>query len=242
MSSLKISLYLTTEHECGYLPDQRATNLVPDPRVPMNMQLYSQLIELGYRRSGSHTYRPHCTNCTECIPCRIPVDNFSPNRSQRRCLKTNSDCTLHQREAGYRNEHFDLYQRYINARHADGNMANPTPEDYMQFLYSKWSNTSFFEVREHDRLLAVAVCDHVYSGLSAVYSYFQPELSTRGLGTFCILKMIEQTRHMGAEHLYLGYLIHGSSKMIYKQYFQPLEVFIDNHWQDYHRSQFSATR
>jgi len=242
MSSQNISLYLTTEHDCGYLPDHLATNLVPDPRIEMSMPLYNQLIELGYRRSGSHTYRPHCKNCDQCIPCRIPVNRFTPNRSQRRCMQINKNCTIQQLQAGYRDEHFELYQRYVNARHADGNMANPLPEDYKHFLYSDWSDTCFFEIREHGQLLAVVVCDRVNSGLSAVYSFFQPGATRRGLGNFCVLRMIEQTKQLGLHYLYLGYLISGSRKMKYKQYFQPLEVLLDNRWQDYHRIKSSASR
>ena len=222
MSSQNLNLYLTTEHECGYLPDHKATNLVPDPCVQMSMPLYSQLIELGYRRSGSYTYRPHCNNCRECIPCRIPVARFRPNRSQKRCLQANRDCSIEMINAGFSDEHFSLYRRYINARHADGNMANPQPEDFSHFLYSDWSDTFFLEFREENRLLAVAVCDRLNSGLSAVYSYFEPDQPNRSLGTYCVLKMIEQARRMRLDHLYLGYLIHESQKMQYKQHFRPL--------------------
>ncbi len=241
MSSQNLNLYLTTEHECGYLPDHMATNLVPDPCVQMNMQLYSQLIELGYRRSGSHTYRPHCKHCRECIPCRIQVNRFRPNRSQRRCLQINSNCSTRLVKAEYNSEHFELYQRYINARHAHGNMANPLPEDYKHFLYSDWSDTFFLEIRDNSKLLAVAACDHVKSGISAVYSYFDPQISNRSLGTYCVLKMIAQTMHMGHDYLYLGYLIHGSNKMRYKKNFRPLELLIDNQWQNYHWSEPSDT-
>ena len=241
MSSQNLNLYLTTEHECGYLPGHVATNLVPDPCVQMNMQLYSQLIELGYRRSGSHTYRPHCSNCQKCIPCRIPVDSFRPNRSQRRSLQTNKNCSTHLVTADYTDEHFELYTRYINARHAGGNMANPLPDDYSKFLYSNWSDTFFLEFRENSQLIAVAVCDQVNSGLSAVYSYFEPDASSRSLGIYCVLKMIEQTKLMGLEYLYLGYLIHSSNKMRYKRFFRPFEVFISNQWQDSRRSEPGAS-
>lgn len=241
MSAQNLNLYLTSEHECGYLSGQMATNLVPDPCVQMNMQLYGQLIELGYRRSGSHTYRPHCGNCQQCIPCRIPVNSFRPNRSQRRCRQTNINCSTHRVAAGYTDEHFDLYKRYINARHASGNMANPLPDDYSKFLYCDWSDTFFLELRENSRLIAVAVCDQLDSGLSAVYSYFEPVAPSRSLGTYCILKMIEQAQFMGLEYLYLGYLIHESNKMRYKQFFRPLEVFISNQWQDSRRSDPSAS-
>lgn len=241
MSSQNLNLYLTTEHECGYLPDHMATNLVPDPRVQMDMQLYSQLIELGYRRSGSHTYRPHCKNCQQCISCRIPVNRFRPNRSQRRCLQVNNNCSTHRVTTQYSDEHFELYRRYINARHSYSNMANPLPEDYKNFLFSRWSDTFFLELRENRQLIAVAVCDQVNSGLSAVYSYYGPEAPNRSLGTYCILKMIEQTKLMGLEYLYLGYLIQGCNKMRYKQCFRPLEVFINSQWQDNHRSNPDAS-
>jgi len=241
MSSQNLNLYLTSEHECGYLPNQMATNLVPDPCVQMDMQLYSQLIELGYRRSGNHTYRPHCKHCEQCIPCRVHVNRFRPNRSQRRCLQINENCSTHLVKAAYTDEHFELYKRYINARHANSNMANPVPEDYKSFLYSDWSDTFFLELRENSQLLAVAVCDHIHSGLSAVYSYYAPDASNRSLGSYCVLKMIEHTKLMGLEYLYLGYLIHDSNKMRYKQFFRPLEVFIDNRWQDNHGSNPSAS-
>jgi arginine-tRNA-protein transferase len=119
-------------------------------------------------------------------------------------------------------------------------MANPAPEDYKSFLYSDWSDTFFLEFRENRQLLAVAVCDHVNSGLSAVYSYYTPAAPNRSLGTFCVLKMIEQTQRMGLEYLYLGYFINGSDKMRYKQCFRPLEVFIENQWQDNHLDYSSA--
>lgn len=236
MSSQNINLYLTSEHACGYLPNRLATNLVPDPAIPMNMGLYSQLIQLGYRRSGGHTYRPHCKSCQECIPCRIPVHRFSPNRSQRRCIQVNAGCETRLVKASDQKTHFDLYRRYINARHAEGNMANPEPEDYQQFLYSDWSDTLFLEITEKGKLLAVAVCDHVDNSLSAVYSYFEPDLPTRSLGIYCILEMIKHARSMGLDYLYMGYLIRDSRKMKYKQDFHPLEVFKDNVWGGMHAS------
>jgi arginine-tRNA-protein transferase len=240
MSSQNVNLYLTSEHPCGYLPDRMATNLVPDPNMPMTMALYSQLVQLGYRRSGSHTYRPHCKDCNECIPCRINVRQFKPNRSQRRCLQANSACTTRMVKAGFQQTHFDLYERYINSRHADGSMANPTPDEYSSFLYSDWSDTLFLEIHDGDKLIAVAVCDHVDNGLSAVYSYFEPEMQSRSLGTLCILKTLEHARQMQFDYVYLGYLIHDNQKMRYKKMFQPLEIFQHNRWIDYKQSIYDA--
>jgi leucyl-tRNA---protein transferase len=230
MSSQHISLYLTAEHACGYLPDRLAANLVPDPAISMTMPLYSQLIELGYRRSGQHTYRPHCRLCDACIPCRIPVHRFEPRRNQRRAAQINSDCTIHLTEAGFNEERFALYSRYLNARHHDGGMANPQPVDFINFLYCDWSDTLFLEVRRQDQLIAVAVFDRVLYGLSAVYSFFDPRERGRSLGTYCVLQLINQAQQMKLSHVYLGYLILESRKMAYKADYRPLEIFRDNRW------------
>ena len=230
MSSQNIHLYLTSEHDCGYLPDRMATNLVPDPTRQMDMELYSQLIQLGYRRSGDFTYRPHCHDCAECQPCRLPVSAFAPNRSQRRCLRDNQDLTTSIVKAGYSDEHFKLYQAYINSRHSDGSMVNPEPKDFGNFLYSPWSNTHFLEVRKDNRLVAVAAIDYTDSALSAVYCYFDPEESARSLGTYCILQQVQQTKSLGLDYLYMGYWIKDCQKMKYKAYYQPMEIFADNIW------------
>jgi len=231
MSSQNIHLYLTAEHACGYLPGRMATNLVPDPKIQMTLELYSQLLKLGYRRSGDYIYKPHCQDCAECLPCRVPVELFTPKRNQKRCLHTNHDLTTNIVDAHYSDEHFQLYQTYINARHADGQMVNPEPEDFSHFLLGKWSKTRFIEIRKNRRLLAVAVTDNTLAGLSAVYSYFDPDEEKRSLGTYCILQQIQQARTQQLDYLYMGYWIKQSRKMNYKSSFQPLEVFIDNSWE-----------
>lgn len=230
MSSQSIHLFLTSEHDCGYLPGRMATNLVPDPTLQMDMGLYSQLIQLGYRRSGDFTYRPHCNDCMECLPCRLPVNLFKPKRNQRRCLTDNQDLSTRVIKAGFSDEHFELYQNYINSRHSDGTMVNPGPKDFSNFLYSQWSNTHFLEVRKDNRLIAVAATDYTHAGLSAVYSYFDPEESKRSLGTYCVLQQIQQAKNMELDYLYMGYLIRNCRKMEYKAFFQPLEILVNNTW------------
>ena len=234
MSSEHIQLYLTAEHECSYLPDRMASNIVPDPDLPMDMSIYSLLIKLGYRRSGDFIYRPHCLGCKECQACRIPVAKFSPRRNQQRCLKSNQDLSLNMVKAHFSDEYFELYQDYLNARHTDGEMSNPSREDFEHFLYSAWSNTYFIEVRKDERLLAVAVTDVTPAGLSSVYTFYDPTESRRGLGNFCILQQIRQAQHMQLEHLYMGYWIKDCQKMKYKTQFQPMEIFINDIWQPNH--------
>ncbi len=230
MSSQSIQLYLTSEHECGYLPDRMATNLVPDPARQMDLALYGELIQLGYRRSGNYTYRPHCGDCSACIPCRIPSSRFKPRRNQQRCLQKNHDLIMDIVPAGYSDEHFQLYRHYLNSRHGDGDMANPVTEDFSNFLYCDWSNTHFLEFRLNNELKAVAVTDFTPAGLSAVYSYFDPEMPERSLGTYCILQQLELVKSMQLEYLYMGYWIQKCKKMAYKTRFHPLESLINHNW------------
>lgn len=233
MTSQPIQLYLTTEHECSYLPGRMTTSIVPDPNLPMDISIYSHLLKLGYRRSGDHVYRPHCRDCQECRPCRIPVAQFSARRNQQRCLKSNQDLSVHMVEAHYSDEYFQLYRDYLNFRHIEGGMANPVRDDYERFLYCDWSNSYFLEVRKDERLLAVAVTDVTPAGLSAVYTFFDPDPAEarRGLGNYCILQQVQQARRLQLEHLYMGYWIRDCRKMSYKTNFQPMELLIDDVWQ-----------
>lgn len=231
MNSRHLQLYITTESPCGYYGDKMTTNLVPDPEMALNMPIYNQLIQHGFRRSGGHCYRPHCTGCQSCIACRIPVAEFINNRSQQRCWKSNQDLELTVVKAAFSDEHFQLYSNYLNSRHVDGSMANPSKEDFTKFLYCDWSETQFIELRLQGRLVAVAVTDIISDGLSAVYSYFDPELNKRSLGTYCILKQIDYTKQLGLDFIYLGYWIRNHEKMHYKSSFKPLQLYLDEQWQ-----------
>ncbi len=231
MNSRNLSLYITAEHECGYYDDRLTANLIPDPQIEMSAPLYSLLVGKGFRRSGGFVYRPHCRLCQACVPCRIDVERFQPNRKLRRCLKQNSDLTTHVVNARYKEEYFSLYQRYINSRHIDGNMANPTREDFSSFLLNDWGCNIFIESRLGDQLLCVAVVDFLSSGLSAVYTFFEPEEARRSLGNFAILQQIWLARQYQLPHVYLGYWIDGHPKMDYKRHFSALEVFLQEQWQ-----------
>ena len=197
MNRRHLQLYITTESICSYYADRMSSNLVPDPELALNMPIYNQLIQHGFRRSGAHCYRPHCKNCQACIACRLAVNNFVSSRSQRRCLKNNQDLKVASVRAVFNDEYFELYRRYLNSRHTDGSMANPCEEDFKQFLYCDWSDTRFLEFRLNKKLVAVAVSDMVSDGLSAVYSFFEPKMKSRSLGTYCILKQIDYAKSWG---------------------------------------------
>lgn len=229
----RYALYLGKEHECSYLPNREARSLFFDPNVEIDPVLEQRLIDVGFRRSGIYMYRPYCEGCRACIPVRIPVEEFRPDRSQRRCQQRNRDLEVRTLPARFRQEQFDLYSRYAGSRHGDGPMANLSPERYMDFLTSDWSNTRFFEFRQEERLVAVAVTDLLPQGLSAMYTYFDPALTARSLGVFAVLWQIEYAREQGLPHVYLGYRIHDCRKMNYKDRFRPMEAWDGNHWRRY---------
>jgi len=231
MSSQNLSLYITAEHECGYYDERMTANLIPDPQVEMNASLYSLLISKGFRRSGSFVYRPHCKNCQACMPSRINVEQFKPSKNQRRCLKKNNDLTTHLVDARFKEEYFLLYQCYLNNRHQDGSMSNPTREDFNSFLLNDWKACIFIESRLDGRLINVAVVDILPAGTSAVYTFFEPEQSKRSLGTFAVLQQIWLSQLYHLPHVYLGYWIDGHPKMDYKRNFSGLELFQQDQWQ-----------
>nr|WP_148217608.1 arginyltransferase [Allochromatium vinosum] len=235
-----LPLYLTGEHDCSYLDGVQARTLFVDPGARIDGATYQTLIDQGFRRSGAHVYRPACRGCSACVPVRLPVAGFVPNRSQRRNWRLNApDITLSDGPAAFRAEQFDLYRRYLTARHADGAMAEDATEDsYRRFLVESWGGTTrFIEFRLDGRLVGVAVTDVLEQGLSAVYTFFDPELDERALGTFGVLAQIQTARRLGRPYLYLGYWIAESRKMVYKERFRPIEAWDGRHWRRFERRQ-----
>lgn len=228
----RVHLYLSPEHPCGYLPDRPARNAYLDPALPMTAARYGWLLEQGFRRSGSHVYRPHCAGCQRCIPARIVVAGFTPNRSQRRCLQRNDDLGLSVVNR-LDDEHFHLYGRYLRARHADGGMEPDNREAFFQFLHCGWGEVQVWEFREAGRLIAFAVVDRLPLALSAVYTCYEPESAARGLGTLAVLAQVRYAQQAELPHVYLGYWVPGSRKMEYKRHFQPLEVLSGGVWRRY---------
>lgn len=226
----ELNFYATPEHDCGYLPDRRAKTIFADPNATIDAKLYSELSQFGFRRSGSHIYRPHCDGCQACIPIRVNVDEFTATRSQKRCFKKNKDLNFHVIDSIDTDEHYLLYENYINLRHADGDMYPPSREQYSDFLTKEWGVTEFLEYRLDGKLIAVSVVDRLSNGLSAIYAYFEPEAAKRSLGVFNVLHQIERAKTEGLPYVYLGYWIKACQKMRYKMDYRPFEVFIDNQW------------
>ncbi|WP_151670690.1 arginyltransferase [Nitrincola schmidtii] len=235
MSNMQtLRFYVTPSHNCSYLPDQKAKTLFVDPQMRISTDSYSQLSELGFRRSGGHIYRPHCEGCNACQSIRIPVELFKPSKSQKRILNKNRDIQVIRKFPIMDHEYFDLYKSYIDQRHADGDMYPPTPEQFHQFLVEGSIDSWFYEFRDTDKkLIAVAVTDHLHQDMSALYTFYDPAEEHRSLGTFAILWQISEARRRGMNYLYLGYWVKACRKMNYKTAFRPLEMLIDGHWTHY---------
>lgn len=227
----ELRFYATAPRPCSYLGDRNAISVFADPEATLSPAIYNKLASYGFRRSGTDLYVPACPGCSECIPVRILASQFVRSRNQQKIWSKNRDLDFRVLAATYRDEHFDLYFRYQKARHPGGGMDNPTPDEYLRFLVSDWCQTQFLEFSLDGRPVAVAVTDHLHNALSAVYTFFDPDLERRSLGTYAILRQIEMVQGLGRDWLYLGYWIQGSEKMHYKSRFRPMEAYRNGHWQ-----------
>ena len=224
--------FITVPFSCSYQENREAQNLIVDREYPLNNLLHANLLNIGFRRSGGHLYRPQCEGCKSCISLRVPTHIFKPNRSQKRTWKLNSDLRHHRSNAAFSDEHFELYKRYLANCHPGSSMQNPTKEEYLSFLASPGITTHFHEFRLQNKLLAVAVTDRTPQGLSAVYTFYDPEYRSRSLGTYSILWQIHLTQRLKLPWLYLGYWVKECEKMNYKNKYQPCEGYFDGKWQD----------
>lgn len=225
-----VRLFRTSPHPCSYKEEQQAATVFVDPDLVIDKTLNSKLSELGYRRSGAHLYRPDCDHCSACLSCRVPVASFDMKRRHKRTWKRNRDLTVIECNDLTGEEAYVLYQRYIDIRHRDGDMYPASREQFEAFIKTKTVDTRFFKFYAGSKLLAVSVTDVLEHGLSAVYTYFDPEMPARSLGNYVILWQIQHTRALGLPYLFLGYWIRDCAKMQYKSEYRPLELLVEGRW------------
>jgi arginine-tRNA-protein transferase len=230
--SQQLPLLITPEHPCPYLDDQQAKTIFVSPEVEFNPTLYSALANQGFRRSGEQVYRPHCDNCQACISTRVPVNQFKATRSQKRCAKRFNQFRFEIKPARSSKQHFALFENYINQRHSDGDMYPTSEKQFKEFLLCDWVECYFLDFihLESNQLVATAVFDQLQDGLSAVYTFFNPDYEKLSLGKVAILYLIELTKQHQLDYLYLGYWIKQSPKMAYKGQYRPIECFVNQGW------------
>lgn len=223
--------YYSAPAPCPYLPGRVERRIFTDLSGPDAAARYDLLSDAGFRRSLGFAYRPACPACDACVPVRIPVERFHWTRGWRRNMKRNQDLKVGWVPARASDEQFDLFRRYQLSRHGDGEMARMDGQDYRTMVEIGAIDSAILTARDGDgALVGACLVDRLVAGLSAVYSFFDPDQPRRGLGSFLILRLIEEARRRQRAHLYLGFWIECSGKMAYKTRFSPLEALTRDGW------------
>ncbi len=232
--------YVTAPQPCPYLAGRMERKLFTALQGEHAEVLNDTLSKQGFRRSQNVLYRPSCADCTACLSARIRVDDFAPTRNQRRVLKRNDTLRREATSPWATDEQYTLFRRYLDSRHADGGMADMDVFEFAAMIEETPIRTRMVEYREpgleqtdgpESDLAAVCLTDVLDDGLSMVYSFYEPTLTKRSLGTHIILDHIEIARAAGLPYVYLGYWVPGSRKMGYKAGFKALEIFKTGQWQ-----------
>lgn len=236
--------YVTAPQPCPYLPGKLERKLFTHLTRSRPKTLVDNLLKGGFRRSQNIAYMPYCEGCSACIPVRILVDEFEPRRSLKRLWRSNFDISASRTGPVPTSEQYSIFRAYLDERHHDGGMADMSVLDYAMMVEDSAVSTHLTEYRlrphegvldtqdteEKGKLIAVALTDQLGDGISMVYSFYEPLLVKRSLGSYMIMEHVEHARRLGLPYVYLGYWIDGSRKMEYKTRFQPQEKLTPSGW------------
>lgn len=224
--------YVTAPQPCPYLDGRMERKLFTSLQGEDAEQLNDSLSLQGFRRSQNVLYRPSCADCAACLSARIDVSRFRPTRTQRRVLRRNRDLSRRASSPWATEEQYDLFRRYLDARHGDGGMADMDMFEYAAMIEETPIRSRVIEYSDpQGNLTAVSLTDILSDGVSMVYSFYDPDRPQNSLGTFMILDHVRIAQEAGLPYVYLGYWVPGSPKMGYKARFAGLEVYRDREWQ-----------
>ncbi len=232
----QLRFFLTAPSPCPYLPDREERKVFAHLPLSEGATINDALTQIGFRRSQNIAYRPACERCDACVSARIPAMDYAFSKSERRVLERNEDLSRHLVEAEATLEQFELLRRYLLARHAEGGMADMTWPDYVAMVEDTAARTHLIEYRLPSQdggpgdLVGCVLIDVLSDGLSMVYSFYEPDMAKRSLGSFIILDHVVQAASAGLPYVYLGYWVSGSPKMAYKARFKPIEVLRPGGW------------
>lgn len=227
-----LAVHLSMRNACPYIAGRTEQRVAVD--ISQNPALHDQMARAGFRRVENWVYKPACPGCNACIPWRVDTVGFKMGRNLARIWRSHEDLTRHIAPITPTIAHFNLFKRYISARHGDGQMATMNRDEFVSMIENSPIESVLLNYMNADgRLIAAMLTDVQSDGLSAVYSFYDPDETKRSLGTYMIMDMIDFAKELGLPWLYLGYYVEDSSKMYYKSRFQPASVFIDGQWQTY---------
>ena len=227
---LPLTMRLSMESNCPYIKGQTEQRIAVD--ISNDPQCHDGLAAAGFRRVENWVYRPACPQCNACLPWRVDAENFQPSRNMSRIIRKNRDLTRHIASPNPSDDHYRLFKTYVTSRHDDGQMAQMDQLEFTSMISNSPIETVLISYNDAENNLVGAILSDLQSdGLSAVYSFFEPGLKTRSLGTFMVLDLMGIAKKSGLNWLYLGYFVEGSQKMEYKARFGPAEIFKDGQWQ-----------
>jgi len=231
ISSSGVQSFLSPQYPCLILPNRMARLQIATPSFLITQQVYSKLTQHGFRRMGTTVSRPNCDTCQACVPVRIEIANFAPDRDQRQAWKRHSALEISFHPLEDKPEYFELYERYLLARHHETGNKDDILEQYRDFLLESKVNTKLVEFREAGMLRMVSIIDILEDGLSSVYTFYEPDRPKTSFGTFNVLWQIEWCRALQLPYLYPGYWIEKDSKTSYMGNFRPLQELLHDTWQ-----------
>ncbi|HEX7930441.1 MAG TPA: arginyltransferase [Sphingomicrobium sp.] len=231
--------FVTSPAPCPYLPGRSERKVFTELKGAHSDALNDALGRIGFRRSQTVAYRPSCLDCQACVSVRVVADDFAASSTQKRNLKRNSDLVATLCRPWSTSEQFELLQRYLGVRHPGGGMATMDEVDYADMVEHTPVTSYVIEYREPSadgvtpgRLVGACLTDRQGDGLSMIYSFYEPEHTTRtGLGNYIILDHIRRAREMELPYVYLGYWVEGSARMQYKVRYRPMERLGRNGWE-----------
>ncbi|HBN32443.1 MAG TPA: arginyltransferase, partial [Rhodobacteraceae bacterium] len=169
--------YVTAPQPCPYLDGRVERKLFTALQGDHAVKLNDALSKQGFRRSQNVLYRPSCVACTSCYSARIRVKDFVPSRSMRRIAKRNVGLSREASTPWATEEQYQLFRRYLAARHADGGMADMDIFEFAAMIEETPVRSRVVEYYSDSgtgsgrrELSAVCLTDVLDDGLSMVYS------------------------------------------------------------------------